>query len=184
MAAVDARRPMRADARRNYDALIAAARTAFATEGTNASLEDIARRAGVGIGTLYRNFPKRRDLFEAVYVSEIDQLAAVAAEVASRPPWEALMAWLDQFVEYAVTKRAIIEALNRESELFARCRQTMYAAGEPLFARAQAAGVVRADANFDDLLRMVSGLMSGAFVDDAQRDRVLALALDGLRAPS
>ena len=92
------------------------------------------------------------------------------------------MAWLDQFVKYAITKRAIIEALNRESELFASCRKTMYEAGEPLFVRAQAAGVVRADANFDDLLRMVSGLMSAAFVDDAQRERVLTLALGGLRA--
>ncbi|WP_433385707.1 TetR/AcrR family transcriptional regulator [Actinoplanes sp. CA-142083] len=182
MAAVGVRRPARADARRNFDALIAAARAAFASHGTNASLEDIARQAGVGIGTLYRNFPTRRDLFEAVYVSEIDQLAVVAAEVGSLPPWEALMAWLDQFVQYAITKRAIIEALNRESELFASCRKTMYEAGEPLFARAQAAGVVRSDANFDDLLRMVSGLMSAAFVDDGQRKRVLALALDGLRA--
>nr|WP_246608154.1 TetR/AcrR family transcriptional regulator [Actinoplanes toevensis] len=175
------RRPQRADARRNFDALLAAARDAFAENGTEASLEDIARRAGVGIGTLYRNFPTRRDLFEAVYVEEVDQLSAAASAVASLPPWEALTAWLNRFVAYAVTKRAIIEALNRESEMFAACRRTMYDAGEPLLERAQKAGAVRTDVSFDDLLRLVSGLTSAAFVDDTQRDRVIALALDGLR---
>jgi AcrR family transcriptional regulator len=179
---VGVRRPVRADARRNFDALIAAARVAFAENGADASLEDIARRAGVGIGTLYRNFPTRQDLFEAVYVSEINQLAAVAAAVSELPPWDALFAWMKRFVEYAVTKRAIIDALNRESDMFATCRKAMYAAGEPLFERAQAARVVRTDVSFDDVLRMVSGLTSAAFVDDRQRERVLALALDGLRA--
>src|SRR4051812_27348632 len=119
---VSVRRPQRADARRNFDALLAAARDAFAAQGTEASLEDIARRAGVGIGTLYRNFPTRQDLFEAVYVDEVNQLSESAAAVASLPPWEALTAWLKRFVAYAVTKRAIIEALNRESEMFAACR--------------------------------------------------------------
>nr|WP_239132477.1 TetR/AcrR family transcriptional regulator [Actinoplanes durhamensis] len=175
------RRPQRADARRNFDALLAAARSSFAENGTDASLEEIARRAGVGIGTLYRNFPTRRDLFEAVYVEEVNQLAEVAAAVAALPPWEALTAWLDRFVSYAVTKRAIIEALNRESEMFATCRRTMYDAGEPLLERAQKEGVVRSDLSFDDLLRMVSGLTSGAYVDDAQRSRVVSFALDGLR---
>jgi AcrR family transcriptional regulator len=182
MAAVGVRRPARADARRNFDALIAAARSSFAAHGADASLEEIARQAGVGIGTLYRNFPTRRDLFEAVYVSEIEQLAEVATAVAALPPWEALTAWLSRFVDYAVTKRAIIDALNRESEMFASCRAAMYAAGQPLFDRAQAAGVVRADASLDDVLRLVSGLTSASFVDDAQRGRVLAFALDGLRA--
>ena len=180
--AVAVRRPQRADARRNFDALLAAARDAFAENGTDASLEDIARRAGVGIGTLYRNFPTRQDLFEAVYVDEIDQLGQVALAVAELPPWEALTAWIDQFVSYASTKRAVIEALNRESEMFKSCRAAMYEAGEPLFLRAQQAGEVRADASFDDLLRMVSGLTSGSFVDNSQRDRVIGFALAGVRA--
>jgi AcrR family transcriptional regulator len=178
---VTVRRPQRVDARRNFDALLAAARSVFAASGTEASLEEIARRAGVGIGTLYRNFPTRQDLFEAVYVEEVNQLSEAAAAVASLPPWEALTAWLERFVAYAVTKRAIIEALNRESDMFAACRRTMYAAGEPLLERAQKEGVVRPDLTFDDLLRMVSGLTSATYVDQAQRDRVLALALDGLR---
>jgi AcrR family transcriptional regulator len=181
MPSVGVRRPQRADARRNFDALLAAARDAFAENGTEASLEDIARRAGVGIGTLYRNFPTRQDLFESVYVDEIDQLGKVATAAAELPPWEALVAWLQRFVEYVVTKKAIVEALNRDSEMFRACRESMYAAGEPLFLRAQAAGEVRPDASFDDMLRLVSGLTSAGFVDDAQRERVLAFALDGLR---
>lgn len=175
------RRPQRADARRNFEALLAAARDAFAENGTEASLEDIARRAGVGIGTLYRNFPTRDDLFRSVYVEEIDQLAAVAVQVADEPPWEALAIWLQRFVGYAATKRAIMEALNRDSEMFRSCREIMYAAGEPLFLRAQKAGAVRSDATFDDVLRMVSGLVSAGYVDEAQRDRVLGYALDGIR---
>jgi AcrR family transcriptional regulator len=176
------RRPQRADARRNFDALLAAAREAFAQNGTAASLEDIARRAGVGIGTLYRNFPTRQDLFEAVYVEEINQLSLAAGAVSTLPPWEALTTWLQRFVEYVGTKRAIVEALNRESAMFRSCRITMYEAGEPLLKRAQESGDVRPDASFDDLLRMVSGLTSATFVDEDQRARVLAFALDGLRS--
>jgi AcrR family transcriptional regulator len=175
------RRPQRADARRNFEALLAAAREAFAENGTEASLEDIARRAGVGIGTLYRNFPTRDDLFRSVYVEEIAQLAAVAAQVADQPPWEAITIWLQRFVGYAATKRAIYEALNRDSEMFRSCREIMYEAGEPLFVRAQEAGAVRADASFDDVLRMVAGLVSAGYVDEAQRERVLGYALDGIR---
>jgi AcrR family transcriptional regulator len=178
---VAVRRPQRADARRNFDALLAAAREAFGEKGTEASLEDIARRAGVGIGTLYRNFPTRKDLFEAVYVEEVNQLSRTAAATAGLPPWDALVTWLQRFVGYIATKRAIVEALNREAEMFRSCRITMHAAGEPLLARAQEAGEVRPDVTFDDLLRMVAGLSSATFVDDEQRVRVLALALDGLR---
>jgi AcrR family transcriptional regulator len=174
-------RPQRADARRNFDALLAAAGEAFAEQGTEASLEDIARRAGVGIGTLYRNFPTRRDLFESVYVNEIQQLCQVADDLAGEAPWEALTGWLDRFVGYAATKRAIYEALNRDSEIFRSCRTAMYEAGEPLFERAQKAGLVRTDVTFDDVLRLVSGITAAAYVDDAQRDRVLAVALSGLR---
>jgi AcrR family transcriptional regulator len=176
------RRPQRADARRNFDALLAAARDAFAQHGTQASLEDIARHAGVGIGTLYRNFPTRQDLFESVYVEEINQLAQVAETVADLPPWEGLTVWLRRFVGYVATKRALSEALNSDSAMIRSCRQTMYTAGEPLLARAQEAGEVRPDAGFDDVLRLVNGIASAGFVDEAQRARVLSFALDGLRA--
>ncbi|WP_328526656.1 TetR/AcrR family transcriptional regulator [Kribbella sp. NBC_00359] len=179
---VDVRRPTRADARRNFDALLGAARDAFAGKGADASLEDIARQAGVGIGTLYRNFPTRQDLFNAVYFGEIEELCQAAEDVADLPPWEALTTWLRRFVQYAATKRAIWESLNRDSDRFKTAREAMYAAGTPLFERAQEAGDARKDVSFDDLLRMVSGLTAAGFVDDDQRARVLDIALDGVRA--
>jgi AcrR family transcriptional regulator len=179
---VDVRRPQRADARRNFDALLAAARDAFATKGVDASLEEIARQAGVGIGTLYRNFPTRQDLVKAVYLGEIEELCIAAEEVADLPPWEALTTWLRRFVEYAATKRAIHESLNREAAVFQEAREAMYAAGTPLLDRAQEAGEARKDLSFDDLLRMVSGLTAAGFIDQEQRDRVTAIALDGVRA--
>jgi AcrR family transcriptional regulator len=178
---VSVRRPQRADARRNFDALLASAREVFAESGTDASLEEIARRAGVGIGTLYRNFPTRQDLFEAVYVEEVDALARVAHDLADLDPWEALVGWLHRFVGYATTKRAIYEALNRDSAMFASCREIMYGAGRPLLERAQAAGKARADVTFEDVLHLVNGVSGATYVDAAQRDRVLTMALDGVR---
>ncbi|MEU1008614.1 helix-turn-helix domain-containing protein [Streptomyces sp. NPDC005890] len=178
---VAARRPHRKDAARNYDALLAAAREAFAEHGADASLEDIARRAGVGIGTLYRNFPTRRDLFESVYADEVNALCRAAVELADREPWEALTAWLNRFAGYMVTKRAVREALDGQSDIFQSCRDSMYAAGGPLLERAQRAGVARSDMEFGDLVRMVAGITATAFENDAQRDRVLTIALDGVR---
>ncbi|MFG1837653.1 TetR/AcrR family transcriptional regulator [Micromonospora sp. NPDC049175] len=181
---VFAQRPKRADARRNYDALVAAAREAFAENGAAASLEDVARRAGVGIGTLYRNFPSRRHLFEAVYVEEVRALSRSAEDLAELPPWDALVAWLHRFVAYVATKRALAEQLLHDSEIFASCRTEIYAAGEPLMRRAQEAGVVRADVSFDDVIRLISGLTMAQFASPEQRDRVLGVALDGLHAPA
>lgn len=175
------KRPHRADARRNFDALLSAARDVFAEHGSGASLEEVARRAGVGIGTLYRNFPTRQDLFNSVYLGEIEELCQAADEVADLPPWEAFETWLQRFVGYAATKRAIFEELNRDSEMFRAAREAMYAAGRPLFDQAQESGAIRPDTSFDDVLRMVSGLTAAGFVDEAQRSRVLNLALDGLR---
>jgi AcrR family transcriptional regulator len=181
MTGLQLRRPQRADARRNFDALLGAAREVFADQGTDASLEDVARRAGVGIGTLYRNFPTRRDLFESVYIGEVEDLCAAAQALTDQPPWEALVTWLHRFVGYVATKRALIEALKNESDVFRTCRGAMYSCGAPLLERAQAAGQARADIGFDDVVRLVSGITSAGFTDDAQRDRVLQIALDGIR---
>jgi AcrR family transcriptional regulator len=178
---VHLRRPHRADARRNFDALLAAARDAFAEHGSDASLEDIARRAGVGIATLYRNFPTRQDLFEAVYLGEVEQLRQAAREAAQLPPWEAWEAWLERFTGYAATKVAMQQALNKDSAMFRACRTAIVEASEPLFTRAQQAGEIRDDVSFDDTLRMLSGLVASVYADDEQRDRVLRVALDGLR---
>jgi AcrR family transcriptional regulator len=179
---IAARRPHRADARRNFDAVLAAAREAFAAYGTNASLEDIARQANVGIGTLYRNFPTRQDLLEAVYAGEVEELCQAAQEVAELEPWEAFTAWLDRFAGYVPTKVALLQALNTDSEVFRACKGAMLASALPIFERAQQAGELRPDVTLDDVLRMISGVVASTYADDDQRRRVLNIALDGLRA--
>jgi AcrR family transcriptional regulator len=175
-------RPQRADARRNYDALLAAAREAFTQHGAGASLEDIARRAGVGVGTLYRNFPTREALIEAVYVDEVVALQHAADDTDELEPWEALRSWLDRYVEYVGTKKALIEVLNKQSEVMMACRTMLYEAGGPVVERGQKAGVVRSDTSIGDIVRLVSGVAGVAYEDDAQRRRVLDLSIDALRA--
>lgn len=180
--ALDERRPKRADAARNFDALVDAGRAAFAEDGSGASLEDIARRAGVGIGTLYRNFPTRDDLIETLYLGEVDALAASAREVADLEPWEALRAWLDRFVTYVGTKHALLDGLNRESSVLGQCRSIMLSAGEPLLVRAQQAGAVDPDVTIGDVVKLVSGVAAVAsFDDESQRARVLNLAINAIR---
>jgi AcrR family transcriptional regulator len=182
LAEVLARRPKRADARRNYDALLDAARDAFATGGSRAPLEEIARRAGVGIGTLYRNFPTREELLEAVYVHEVEALVEAAGELAGAPPGEGFEAWLRRFVEYTATKRAILEELAAGSPLFATCFDAIVGAGRPLLERAQAAGQARGDVSFDDVLRLISSVTMSAGTEAEQRNRLASIAIDGLRA--
>src|SRR3954466_5237539 len=106
-------RPKRADARRNYDKVLAAAREAFAEGGESTALEEIARRAGVGIGTLYRHFPNRQALVEALYLDEVEEVCRSAAELDGADPWEALNGWFERFIGYLATKRALAaELLN------------------------------------------------------------------------
>ena len=176
-------RPKRADARRNYDKLVAAAREAFTEKDRSASLEDIARRAGVGIGTLYRNFPTRGDLIEAVYVDEVESLCRSAEGLDELAPWDALVRWLHRFVGYVATKQALADelfALDR-SEVFQNTRAAFYAAGEPLLARAQEAGVVRPDITIEEVVRMVAGIAKIPGAEPAEVERILSVALDGLR---
>jgi AcrR family transcriptional regulator len=179
------KRPKRADALRNYEKLVAAAREAFTEADRSASLEDIARRAGVGIGTLYRNFPTRADLVQAVYVDEVEALSRSAGELAQLEPWDALTAWLQRFVGYVATKQALADELfaiaERDAAVFAGCRAMLHAAGEPLLRRAQEAGIVRADVTIDEVVRMVGGIAKIPADDPADVQRVLAVALDGLR---
>ncbi|WP_448003418.1 TetR/AcrR family transcriptional regulator [Agromyces bauzanensis] len=183
-ALLEARRPTRADARRNFDALVEAGREAFAEHGVEASLEDIARRAGVGIGTLYRNFPTRDALVEAVYLDEVAGVASFADELDDLPPFDALAAWLRRFADYASRKRVLIEGLNRDSELLQTCRNLMYESGEPLLRRAQETGVVRTGIGIDDAVRLVAGVAGVSFPTPGQRERVVDMALDGLRTRS
>lgn len=178
-------RPKRADAARNYDKLIAAAREAFTEDGASASLEDIARRAGVGIGTLYRNFATRQELLEAVYVDEVETICRAAEEVDGADPWEALATWLRSFAGYAATKKALMTELMQymdgSAPVFTHCRQAIGDAGEPLLEAAQRAGEVREDIVFMDMVRMVGGIATIPHAEPGQVDRILAVALDGLR---
>jgi len=177
-------RPKRADARRNHDKLVAAARAAFTADGTGAPLEEIAERAGVGIGTLYRHFPTRQALLEAVYVDEVEAMARAAGDLSALPSWDALSQWLHQYVGFAATKRALNEALLEaapDSDVLGACRTAIAAAGNALVERAQRDGVVRADTNFMDVGRMVAGIAMVPTADPEQQQRLLELALDGLR---
>jgi AcrR family transcriptional regulator len=177
-------RPKRADARRNHDKLVTAAFAVFSEHGTSAPLEDIAERAGVGIGTLYRHFPTRKALLEAVYLGEVEAMAHAAEDLSELPPWEALSQWLHQYVGFAATKRALNEALLEaapDSDVLLSCRTAISRAGTALVERAQRAGVVRADTTFMDVGRMVAGIAMVPTEDPEQKERLLELALDGLR---
>jgi AcrR family transcriptional regulator len=178
-------RPRRADARRNYDKVIAAARDAFAEGGAATSLEEIARRAGVGIGTLYRHFPNRQALLEAVYVDEVEALCRSASEFDHLEPWDALVGWLHRFVGYMATKQALagelLDYVDRNAAVFHSSRAALYAAGEPLLERAQQAYVVRADTNLAEVIQMVGGIAKIPASEPGQIDHILDIALDGLR---
>jgi AcrR family transcriptional regulator len=177
-------RPLRADAFRNREKLIEAGREAFAQAGSGASLEDIARRAGVGIGTLYRHFPTRLALVEAIYVDEVQALCDSAATLVDRPPWDALVEWLRRFVRYVATKQALAELfanLGADAAVFRSCREAVYAVGEPLLERAQLAGVVRPDTGFTELVQMVGAIAKIPNATPAEIERILDVALDGLR---
>ena len=146
-------RPKRADARRNYEKVLAAAREAFAEGGESTALEEIARRAGVGIGTLYRHFPNRQALLEALYVGEVEEMCRSAAELDGSDPWEALNGWCERLFE----------------------------AGGPLLQRAQEAGIVRRDVSIGEVIQMVVGIAKMPTNDPKQNEHILRIALDGLR---
>jgi AcrR family transcriptional regulator len=179
-------RPKRADAARNYDKLLAAAREAFTSEGADASLEGIARRADVGIGTLYRNFPTRQALLEVVYLEEVEGICRAAGEFEGLDPWQALTGWLRRFADYAATKKALAGELmaymDEGSAMFLQCRHAIKDAGEPLLEAAQRSGDVRPDVRFMDVVRMIGGIATIPNAEPGQVDRILAVALDGLRA--
>jgi AcrR family transcriptional regulator len=181
---IQLQRPQRADARANHDKLVAAARALFTEKGTSAPLEEVAERAGVGIGTLYRHFPTRQALLEAVYVDEFEAMARAATELEELPPWDALSQWLHQYVGFAATKRALNEALmetDPDSNVLLTCRTAIATAGTELVERAQRAGVIRNDTSFMDVVRMVGAIAMVPTEDPEQKKRLLELALDGLR---
>jgi AcrR family transcriptional regulator len=177
------RRPHRADAARNFDAILAAARELFHERGTDVMLADVAKHAGVGIATLYRHFPAKEDLVEAVYVDEVDALCQCGERLAqTRPPWAALAGWIEQFVTYMATTRVLLSALDRESGSFLACKSALYGSGGALLARAQEAGDARDDVNIDDVTRFIIGVTGAPFTSDEQRDRILRMAIAAVSA--
>ncbi|OMI33545.1 TetR/AcrR family transcriptional regulator [Streptomyces sparsogenes] len=183
-------RPMRADARRNYERLLTEARAAFVQHGTDASLEDIARRAGVGIGTLYRHFPNRTALMGAVFRQEVCALLARARELAKAPqPCRALVDWLREIIDYASTYRGLSHALlaasgDESSSLSQGCGLPMREAGSALLARAQQSGNVRSDVGIADLMQLTNAIALAVeqSPDDPElADRLLALTFTGLK---
>ena len=178
-------RPKRADARRNYENVLQAARGAFAEGGESTSLEEIARRAGVGIGTLYRHFPNRQALLEALYLDEVEEVARSAEGLDEADPWDALNAWFERFIAYIGTKQALaaelLNYMDQDAALFQVCRSSLFEAGEPLLKRAQEAGVVRPDVTVGEVIQMVIGIAKIPNADREQTEHILRVALDGLR---
>jgi len=179
---------MRADARRNYERIVATAREVFLAQGIDAPLDDIAKRAEVGPGTLYRHFPSRDTLIEAVYREEIEELSDSAYEFAKElPPEEALHAWMRRQVRFVVERAGLASALkaaiDEDSEVFGYCKEKLRAAVAVVLEPAQLAGLVRADIEPSDLLRLGHGIGAGArYADEAGMARLLSVVLDGLRA--
>ena len=185
--AVDAARPLRADARRNYELLVAAAREEFAEHGGEASMEAIAKRAGVGIGTLYRHFPKRIDVVEAVYRTDVDGLVQLAADlVVDTDPWLAIVAWLEAFVRYAQTKRTFLselyEAFEKNPQLKVASRERLHDALSSVLVRAQDARVVRRDIQAEDVIALLGPMCTSPTLSSEQMERLLVVVEDGLRA--
>jgi AcrR family transcriptional regulator len=153
----------RADAARNAELLLAAAKELFDERGTDVALDEVARRAGVGNATLYRHFPSRGDLLVAVYADEVAALCQRGAALLHEPAAaEALFDWLDNFVVHVATKRALALSAtespdDRRSQLFDRWHESMRSTAESLLSRARDAGTVRPDLTVDDLLALASG---------------------------
>jgi AcrR family transcriptional regulator len=183
-------RKPRADSLRNRDLLLAAAREVFSVGGPEASLEAVARRAGVGIGTLYRHFPTREALFQGVYRHEVDELVALAARLVDDPaPAEALRRWLQANVGMVATKKGMLEALaptlDGADAVYAESAARLAASADRLMARAVAAGEIRGDVTPEDLMRAVVGMCYVRRQPGWQDavGRLVDVFVDGMRTP-
>jgi AcrR family transcriptional regulator len=180
-------RTQRADARRNLDALLVAARDVFAASGVDAPVREIAARAGVGVGTVYRHFPQRSDLIIAVFRREVDAAAGDAPAIAAaNPPVEALTRWIHRFTGFVAAKHGLAPALHSGDAAYLPLRDYFDAVFRPiaadLLARAAAKGEVRGDVDAGELLSAVSVLCDTRYGHDAAL-RMVDLLLAGLRTP-
>ena len=181
-------RRVRADAQRNLDALLQAAKAVFATSGVDAPVREIAETAGVGLGTLYRHFPRRSDLVAAVFRREIDACADAAAILsAEREPFDALADWMQRYAAFVAAKRGLAKALLRSGDpafdnLPGYFDHRLRPALRSLLETAAAAGEVRADVDADELLGAVASLcLSRQSTEPGRAERMVALLVDGLR---
>jgi len=176
----------RADAERNRDKILAAARTAFADPDAEVSMAEISRRAEVGMATLYRNFPGRQELLEALYTDEVDAVCEAAETIDDGTPGAALVAWLHRFSAFSTSKRHIAAELlkqtDRSNPLFKNNRTRVITAGRPLLAAAQRAGEVRGDLTLEQILDMIVAIAT-IHGDTGYTGPILQAALDGLRPP-
>ncbi len=180
-------RPLRADAQRSVAALLDAAKAIFVTSGVDAPVREIAERAGVGVGTLYRRFPRRTDLIAAVFRREIDDCADAAAVLAAdHAPFAALAEWMQRYVTFVGTKRGFARALHADdpafTSLYAHFDRRLRPAFRMLFDAAVAAGDIRTDVAPDDVLGAAAGLCMSAYSEGPdQARRMVRLLVDGLR---
>lgn len=176
----------RADAERNRDKILATARTAFADADAEVSMAEISRRAGVGMATLYRNFPGRQELLEALYTDEVNAVCEAAETADGATPGAALAAWLHRFFAFTTSKRHIAAELlkqtDRSDPLFENSRTRVMTAGRPLLAAAQHAGEVRDDLTLEQVLDMIVAIAM-IHGDTGYTGPILQTALDGLRPP-
>jgi len=177
----------RADAERNRDKILAAARAAFADPDAEVSMAEISRRAEVGMATLYRNFPGRQELLEALYTDEVDAVCTAAETIDGETPRAALVAWLHRFSAFTTSKRHIAAELlkqtDRSNPLFKNNRTRVIAAGRPLLAAAQHAGEVRDDLTLEQILDMIVAIAT-IHGGTGYTGPILQAALDGLRPPA
>jgi AcrR family transcriptional regulator len=180
-------RPVRADAQRNIDTLLQTAMAVFATSGVDAPVREIAEKAGVGVGTIYRHFPQRSDLIAAVFRREIDACAdAAQALAAEHEPGEALGRWIQRYVDFVAAKRGLAKALHSGDPAFDTLpgyfRQRLEPALQTLLKSAVAAGQVRSDIAADELLGAVASLCMHAYAQGPKHARrMVSLLVDGLR---
>ena len=174
----------RADAERNRDKILAAARSAFADPEAEVSMAEVSRRAGVGMATLYRNFPGRRELLEALFADEVDSVCKAAGTVGGETPGAVLEAWLRRFFDFVSSKRHIasglLEHTERSDPLFDDSRARVLAAGRPLLAAAQRAHEIRDDLTLEqifDLIIAIAAIRGGT----GYLEPILQAAIDGLR---
>jgi AcrR family transcriptional regulator len=185
----DPDRRIRADAQRNEDVVMAAAKELFASMGVDATVRDIAARAGVGVATVYRRFPKRSDLVAAVFRTEVDACAAEAATLAAaHPPDTALSLWLKRYTGFIATKKGLASALHSGDPAYAALPDYFRARFEPALARllasAATTGKVRDDVAPYDLLRAIGNLSVTSDAEGAAHThRMVDLLIDGLRRP-